>query len=163
MYPFRSSASKTKMCHALKKQNNGISKKLRICEPSRASEFLKAVIYLQDYFFCKNCRFRKRKPCIWCRLVVKLGVKLALSYLYLFVLQSYKIVGIYDWKYVMSLMVYLHKPTKFRYFNSSKPGLDEGMRSAVKSRSFIFLENLLHFPGKNWNRHYTTWIWPNSR
>ena len=47
------------MCHALKKQNNGISKKLRICEPSRASEFLKAVIYLQDDFFAKIADLEK--------------------------------------------------------------------------------------------------------
>ena len=43
---YYTTASKTKVRHVRKIQNNGILEKFRICEPSRASKFLKAANYL---------------------------------------------------------------------------------------------------------------------
>ena len=50
---YYTTASKTKVRHVRKIQNNGILEKFRICEPSRASKFLKAANYLQDEVFTK--------------------------------------------------------------------------------------------------------------
>ena len=48
----------------------------------------------------------------------------------------------------MSLVMCLNKLTKISHFNSSKPGLEKGMRTTVKSSSFTFWRNLFIFREK---------------